>query len=378
MSDLLEAAATALETPPELVQRSAAARAAANGATVDEILAAWAGGEAVSAPAKGEPEEDTRAEETEEAAQPEAEAEPEPEPTPAEEAVVSAPAPAAAAVAVEPEPEVELEPVELGLRVRTAVRIGAWTGSALGALAFFLAGAAWAGSAAAPPEGGPVVQVSANSVLIGVALVSVVFGAIVASVSRAGAAWTNQAMQLSASKSSTAWMGAVLGLVLGVVAGVVLTTGFATELEGIEGVIELPVLPTLFVLLVGGGVLGALTAAVPQLLGTPVAVDETEREEVTTVRSRLVDALTVPVAGAMLLLLLVLPFAVILFGSSLLAPWGAALVAILTAGGILGFSTLAGSMPEMRITFGELMVAVIGVGTVLLLIVAVLFQIAAD
>ena len=68
---------------------------------------------------------------------------------------------------------------------------------------------------------------------------------------------------------------------------------------------------------------------------------------------RLVDALTVPVAGAMLLLMLVLPFAVVLFGSSLLAPWGAALVAILTAGGILGFSTLAGSRPEMRITFGE-------------------------
>jgi hypothetical protein len=44
MSDLLSAAAAALGTPEALVRRSAEARATATGATVDEILAAWAGG----------------------------------------------------------------------------------------------------------------------------------------------------------------------------------------------------------------------------------------------------------------------------------------------------------------------------------------------
>jgi hypothetical protein len=44
MSDLLTAAAAALGTPEALVKRSAEARAAATGATVDEILTAWAGG----------------------------------------------------------------------------------------------------------------------------------------------------------------------------------------------------------------------------------------------------------------------------------------------------------------------------------------------
>jgi Cytochrome C oxidase, mono-heme subunit/FixO len=44
MSDLLTAAAAALGTPEALVKRSAEARAGATGATVDEILTAWAGG----------------------------------------------------------------------------------------------------------------------------------------------------------------------------------------------------------------------------------------------------------------------------------------------------------------------------------------------
>lgn len=47
----LSGAAAALGLPEALVQRSAAARAAETGQTVDEILAAWAGGEPMDAPA---------------------------------------------------------------------------------------------------------------------------------------------------------------------------------------------------------------------------------------------------------------------------------------------------------------------------------------
>src|SRR5690606_10203220 len=124
MSDLLEAAASALGTPTALVQRAAAARAAANGTTVDEILSAWAGGAPVApaAPVTA----------------------PEPAPEVAAAATAPEPAPVATAVAVmepppTPEPEavyieemVPLDPVPLATRVRTAVRVGAWTGAALG------------------------------------------------------------------------------------------------------------------------------------------------------------------------------------------------------------------------------------------------------
>lgn len=56
MSDLLSAAAAALGTPEDLVRRSAEARASESGSSVDEILAAWAGGEAVASPASTAPE----------------------------------------------------------------------------------------------------------------------------------------------------------------------------------------------------------------------------------------------------------------------------------------------------------------------------------
>lgn len=93
MSDL-SAAATKVGAPEDLVMRSAKARAQATGATVDEILAAWAGGAAApaaapaSAPAEEAPSETTPSPDPEPAA-----AEPAAEP-----AAASSAAPSAAAV----------------------------------------------------------------------------------------------------------------------------------------------------------------------------------------------------------------------------------------------------------------------------------------
>lgn len=94
MSDQLSAAAAALGLPETLVQRSAEARAAETGASADDILAQWAGGEAaaVSSPAEAPTEEAPATEEaaaTEEA--PPAE-EPEVEEPAAPEVVIEEPA----------------------------------------------------------------------------------------------------------------------------------------------------------------------------------------------------------------------------------------------------------------------------------------------
>ncbi|MEA1903529.1 MAG: hypothetical protein U9N56_08400, partial [Actinomycetota bacterium] len=257
-------------------------------------------------------------------------------------------------------------------RIGTAVKVGAWTGAGLGFVAFFIFTAYWAPRAAVVPDVGPIVQVSSTSVLIGAALVSILFGAVVAGFSRAAAAWANPAMQLKNSKGSTAWLGAILGLVLGLIAGALLTT-IGTPIEGSEeGLIQLPVLASLGTLLVGGAILGAVTSAVPQLFGTPVAVSETDRAEVDEVKERLGGAVGIPVAGLMILLLLVIPFGYVLIQSNRLASGGAAIIAIVVAGGILGFATLAGSRPEMKISVGDLMVAIAGIGTILLIILAVL------
>jgi len=65
MSDLVNKVAELLNAPVDLVQRSAEARAAASGTTVDAVLSSWAGGESVAsaAPAAETPKEEAPVEE---------------------------------------------------------------------------------------------------------------------------------------------------------------------------------------------------------------------------------------------------------------------------------------------------------------------------
>lgn len=363
MSDLLDAASSVLGTPADLVQRSAAARAAANGTSVDDVLAAWSGGAPVAAPVAAEAPAETTSAEVEEIS--------EAEPVAAAVAVIQEPVVEMAPV-YEPEPEEPLEPAPLSQRVMTALRIGAWTGAALGVVGFLTATAFWAPNTLVVADTGPVVEVSPSGVTLGVALVSVIFGAIVAGMSRAATARSNPAMQLSSSKSSTAWLGALVGIILGLVAGALLSS-FGTIVEGSDPqVTQLPVLATLGVMVIGGAILGAATASIPQLLGVPVAVEDPE--EVAVHKGRLGGALGIPMVGLLLLVLLVLPFAWTLIESNELLPGaGGAVVAIIAAGGILGFAALSGTKPEMRISFGDVMVALVGIGVVLIIILAVLF-----
>lgn len=382
MSDLLTAAASALDLPEGLVQRSAAARATASGTSVDDVLAAWAGGAPMTTSA---PEPAAEPAAPEPAAEPAAPApaadlpEPETSPQPAPETLPVSPV-TTTMVIEEPTPTRVLEPVAFGRRVRTAVRVGAWTGAGLGLVGFVVATAGWAATATVSGDGPftPVIQVGSTPVIIGVTLVSLVFGAVSASLSRAAAAWANPGMQLSSPPRTTAWVGAVIGLLLGVLAGAALTGGFAVPVVGVEGMVQLPVLPTIGVMLIGGAILGGLTAAVTQALGVPVSVPESDDEEVETVKRRLGAAVSIPLTGVLLLLLLVLPFAWALLESNHLTSGGAAIVGTLTATGILVFATLAGSRPNVKLTFGEVMVALVGIGTVLVVILVVLSAMSPD
>jgi hypothetical protein len=365
VSDLLPAVAAALNAPESLIRRSAAARAAANGTTIDDVLAAWAGGAPGAAP--------TPAAASEPGPEPVA-TEPAPTPEPvAADSVIEAPTQVVVAVEPEPEPLELLEPVPLSQRIRSATRVGAWTGLVLGLTGFLIATTWWAENATVTGEGPytPVIQANSTSVIIGVALVSIVFGAIAAGLSRASAAWANPGMQLRNSPASTGWLGALIGLLLGIGAAALLTSGFGTPVEGVEGMIHLPVLPTLAVTLLGGAVLGGITAAATQVVAVPVAVAG-DADEIAEVKGRLGGALTIPALGLLILVLLVLPFAWTLIESSHLTSGGAAVVAIVTALGILGFASLAGTRPNVKISLGEAMIALVGIATVLLIVFAVL------
>jgi hypothetical protein len=123
MSEFLASAAEKMGVPEPLVRRSAEARAKASGASTDDILSAWAGGEAAPAAAAPPPPE------PETSAQPEAATETQPEPTPqtpAQAPAAQAPAPAPAGVGVAARPSAP--PVLVGRRDRLA-------GSMLAALA---------------------------------------------------------------------------------------------------------------------------------------------------------------------------------------------------------------------------------------------------
>lgn len=104
MSDLVAAAAARLGSPEHLVERSAAARAEADGLAVEEVLAAWAGG--VAAPAGPGPAE-RPVSESAPTPVPAAPPPPEPESAPPLQpaALASQPAVAAAASSAPPPPE---------------------------------------------------------------------------------------------------------------------------------------------------------------------------------------------------------------------------------------------------------------------------------
>lgn len=99
MSELSAAAAAALDIPEAIVMRSAAARAAETGMTVDEVLTAWAGGGSVaSAPdAAPSPAEEPDSTPSEPAAEAETEAVPPSPPVTADPAAAAVSSPAAAA-----------------------------------------------------------------------------------------------------------------------------------------------------------------------------------------------------------------------------------------------------------------------------------------
>jgi len=364
MSDLA-AAAAALGAPEAIVKRSAEARAKASGASVDDILNAWAGGGAAPAPAAPPPEAD---------APPVAAAtEPAPEERPAPIAPVDvplAPAPAAAVI----EAEEPLEPEPLRARIRVAGRIGLATGALLGVLGWLVSSPWLLPNASIVGEEGdfsPAFLVDRGRVVLVTALLSLVFGAVVAALSRTITGWLSPANALVGRVGLQALAGAGLGLILGVAAGAVLNS-FGLPVEGAENLIQLPVVPAMVVVVLGGALLGWLTAAAVQVVGVPAGVGEHEAGEVAAVQRRLGGAIGVPLAGLVALAVLVLPLALVLIESAHLSELGAPVLAIIASASILAFASLSASKPGMKISRGEFGFALGGIAVLLMIVMAVL------
>jgi MFS family permease len=389
MSDLLTAAAQILGAPEGLVKRSAEARAKAAGLSVDQILSAWVGGAAAvsSQPSAAGPAISDQPSAISQDPGPAISDQPsavsqatEPSPVPSgvagQESGVDVPrSTMVMTLEATAQPYLVVEPLPLSERAGLAGKIGAVSGALLGVIGMLIASpwllpnASLAGAAGAYS---PSVLVKTRSFVAGVALLSIAFGLVVAAFSRTLSGWLKPGAALTGRHATTALMGAVVGVVLGLVAGSVLTSAFGVPVEGAEGLVDLPLVSAAIVVLLGGGLLGWVTAALVQVVGVPVGLSETQAEEVQAVKARLAGAVTVPLAGVVSLSLLVVPLGVLFIRSNHMAKGGAAALAILTAVSILAISGLAASRPGMRISKGEFLMAAGGIGLILLIVFAVL------
>jgi hypothetical protein len=365
MSEFLAAAASTMNVPEALVRRSAEARAKATGASVDDVLQAWAGGAAApAAPAAPAPS-------------------PDPTPAPAGEPVVEEsipvaaeepvrePAPVAVMVMDEEEDEEPVEPRSLRERARAGGRVGMGYGLLAG-LFVVLFSAQWllARAGSIQSETGDVsfsFALSAGSLLIGSGLLGAVVGAVGAGFVRSVTGWRDPGMRLVSSHVTSIVVGAVAGLFTGVVVGAVVAgAGSVDELD--EAVTVVPMLPALFWTLAGWVAGGWLVGALVHAFGVPDGLAHTEAQEGTVVQERLASAFSLPLAAAVGILFVVLPAAWVFIQFPAWAP----LIAIFIAGGILAFAGMSAARPGMRISAGEFLVAAAGVGTVVVIVVAVL------
>lgn len=370
MSEHLTAAAQALNAPEVLVERSAAARAQASGTSVEEVLAAWAGGGAVTAPSPAEPP----------APEPEPEPQPEAAPPPVDDgpAAPVSPEPDAApaapvAVAAAVEVEVEEEPVEavpLRIRARVAGRAGALVGAVIG-LFLVVFSAPWTlprvGLTGSEGDLAAGIELVPGWLIAGHALVSLVVGASIASTTRAFAGWRGRGMQLVSSRTVTLVTGALVGALTGVfVAAVVAGSGTVSALD--ETMTSVSVASLLGWSVAGWAFGGWLIGILVQTVGVPAGVDDAEAEESATVRRRLRGAFALPIVSAASILLLVLPAAYVFIQFPAWAP----LIGVFIAGSILGFAGLSASRPGVKISAGEFLAAAAGVAVVVVIVLAVL------
>ncbi len=366
MSDLA-AAAAALGIPESLADRSAKARAAASGSSEEQVLSAWAGGG--SAPAASPVPAPAPAEEIPDAPEPDSpvvDSRPAPDMQPA-----AAPAPVAVAVAVPPEEDEDpVVAAPLTDRIGVSGKVGAVVGL-VAALIVILFSSQWLlPRASVIGEVGSfqaVVEVIGSWVIVGSVLIGVAVGIAVAGISRSVTGMFDRGMRLISSSAVSMLIGIGGGVIGGAIIGaIVVGAGSPSELD--PAVTVVPVLAGLLWTTFGWIAAGWATGALVQAVGVPDGVESHEAEESSSVRRRLVSAWGIPLAAFVTILTVVLPLAFIFIEFPSFAP----VLAIVVAGGILGFSGLTASRPGMRITAGEFLIAGAGVGVILLILVSVL------
>lgn len=368
VSDHLEAAKQKMPGVPDaLVMRSANARAAARGVSVDDILASWGGGAALPVGETPAPAPEPAAEPAAEAAATEAPAPaPAAEPATAPEAVATAPAPPQQVVWVMPGDDDEpIAPIPLGERVRSGILLG----SALGAAAGVVAGAAtfaWSGGQTLVIESGPAIAVDPTRAMLMNAVIFGVAGLVIALVSAAlpGRFYRERAVESRNTVIGAAGLlgGAALGAVTGAIVG-----GGGEAILGQEPLVAVGAAGAFVWTAVLAVVMGAVVGVLAQVVTLPAGLSDEDLADSEAVRKRLSTGYLVP-----LVILVTLVGIIVGVGSLFLAfPGQAWVIALVVAGSILTFGFLATARPDMQITRTDVAVGFTGIAVVIIFMAVV-------
>lgn len=356
--------------PEHLVERSAAARAEAQGVAVEEVLSAWSGGGGIATATATIAESPPATPAPAVAAPP-----PAPEPvaaSPDPVPLMEEPAPATARIVEEEE---EAEPVEPAA-LRDRIRLGAGMGAALGAVLGFFTLVAEAPLVLGRISqttvlGGPAVEVTWTSVAATGAIWAVI-GAIITLAARGGGRFRSPAYDTDTTTLGSALSGGFVGLILGCGLGGLV---FATAESSLSGTKLVAIgLMTIIGVVAASILLGALVGGIAQAMAQPATLAGDQAEDAETVRRRLGDALLFPVTATVLILVIVVSFGSLLLRFAGYAP----LIAILVAIGTLAFAAMMASRPNLRVTRNEVLVAMAGIGVVLLMIAVIASSTASD
>ena len=374
---LVEEISNSTGVPQELVSRSAQARAEANGVDVNNILSSWSSGEVVATtPQVDSPEPVVPEAVAEEVVVPEAVAEEVVVPEAVAEEVV---VPKAVAEEVVVPKAVDVDtieevgpPVNLSTKIIKTIQYGSLFGVISGFIqAFILSSNLYDGLVLESETLKLIASYEQSRYILNLALTTTFFGVINAVNIKKILDTNFEGFGIKTSDRESVFLGLGLGLMFGSSSGFLITSSIGQVIEGI-----LPEDPTTYLIPVFGSfwrvlLLGifcqSLIALITMILGVPKGLDIYEQEEADIVRKRITGSILVPFGA------IISGGIVSVFISQVFINFHdyAVLFALIISATILLFASIMSSAPKIRITRNEVLIAGLGILTLIVIIASV-------
>ncbi len=364
---LVEEISNSTGVPQELVSRSAQARAEANGVDINNILSSWSSGEVVATTPQVDSPEPIVSETVE------------------EEVVVSETVEEEVVVSETVEEEVVVSetvvvdtiedvgpPVNLSTKIIKTIQYGSLFGVVSGFIqAFILSSNLYDGLVLESETLNLIANYEQSRYILNLALTTTFFGAINAVNIKKILDTNFEGFGIKTSDRESVFLGLGLGLMFGSSSGFLITSSIGQVIEGI-----LPEDPTTYLIPVFGSfwrvvLLGifsqSLIALITMILGVPKGLDVYQQEEADILRKRITGSIVVPFGA------IISGGIVSVFISQVFINFHdyAVLFALIISATILLFASIMSSAPKIRITRNEVLIAGLGILTLIVIIASV-------